>query len=144
MNKWISLLLIPALLPVSGAAADTLRPHAPPSGSEAPDTLKIAVASTGSAADAAISLEAARAPYFLIFDQAGELMDVVENRDLPAQRAGAQVAQLLKERGVTHFIAGRFGQNLLNALRAAGIGRVEKTGTADEAVKQLLKGPGKE
>jgi predicted Fe-Mo cluster-binding NifX family protein len=122
-----------------GAAAHDLRGELViPGTTDDADTLKVAVASTGPAADAAISQEAARAPYILIFDQKGELVGVVENRDLPAQRAGGQVALLLKERGVTHFIAGRFGQNLVNALNEAGIERVEKTGPALEAVRQLI------
>jgi len=48
------------------------------------------------------------------------------------------VALLLKERGVTHYIAGRFGQNLISALDEAEIKRVEKTGPAREAVRQLI------
>jgi hypothetical protein len=41
---------------------------------------------------------------------------------------------------VTHYIAGRFGQNLINALDEAEIARVENTGPANEAVRQLIGG----
>jgi|GEM_PF-694934 len=139
MKRRILAITALAALWTFGAAAHHLRGEgAIPGTTEDADTLKVAVASTGPGADAAISQEAARAPYILIFDQRGELVDVVENRDLPAQRAGGQVALLLKERGVTHYIAGRFGQNLVNALNEAEIAGVEKSGPAREAVRQLI------
>jgi predicted Fe-Mo cluster-binding NifX family protein len=139
MKRRILVITALAALWTFGAAAHNLRGEgAIPGTTEGTDTLKVAVASTGPGADAAISQEAARAPYILIFDQKGELVDVVENRDVPAQRAGGQVALLLKEKGVTHFIAGQFGRNLISALEEAEIKRVEKTGPALEAVKQLI------
>ena len=138
MKPCISMLAALALLPVSGVPAGAWELGVASTDPVASDTLRIAVAATGPAADAVISTEAARAPYILIFDHRGELVEAMENRDVPAQRAGAQVALALKERGVTHYIAGRFGRNLINALEAADIERLERTGSANEAVKQLI------
>lgn len=138
MKRWTVVLGVLALVLISIATARSLRGGEAYAGPVVADTMKIGVASTGSAADAAISQEAARAPYILIFDQEGNLLDAVENRGLPAQRASAQVVLMLKERGVTHYIAGRFGQNLINALNQAGIKRVEKTGPAQEAVREIV------
>ncbi len=138
MKRCILVLAALALFPVSGSAAPMADMRATSLGPEATQPVKIGVASTGPAADAPISDEAARAPYILIFDDEGELVEVMENRDLPARQAGQQLGPVLQEKGVTHYVAQRFGQNLITALRAVDIKRVEKTGPADEAVKQLL------
>jgi predicted Fe-Mo cluster-binding NifX family protein len=138
MKRWTVVLGVLALVLISVATARTVPGGEAYAGPIAADTMKIGVASTGSAADAAISQEAARAPYILIFDHAGDLVEVIENRGLPAQRASAQVVLMLKERGVTHFIAGQFGRNLINALNEAGIERLEKTGSAQGAVSQII------
>ncbi len=123
MRRGILGLAAIALLPILGAATGPVR---------------IGVASSGTAADATISTEAARAPYILLFDENGELVEVVENRGLGARQAGPQVALNLQQQGVTHFIAERFGPNLLRALDRAGIKHVAKTGAANEAVRQLI------
>lgn len=125
MKRFALVLAAILLFPVPGAEAQTP---------------KYAVASTGSAADAAVSDQAARAPYILIFDDEGRLTDVVEDRNIPARSAGAHTARVLGERGVTHFIAQRFGPNLTRALDQAGIECVEMSGPADEAVKKLMSG----
>ncbi|MFO7767750.1 MAG: NifB/NifX family molybdenum-iron cluster-binding protein [bacterium] len=109
------------------------------SGAEA-DTARFGVASTGREAGAKISKEASRAPYILIFDHEGGLIEVFENRGLPTRRAGPHIARILKDRKVTHYIAEQFGRNLARALDGAEIERVEKTGAADEAVKQVIEG----
>lgn len=140
MKECVLVFAVTALLPVSGALAHTHEIGAGSIGPAAGDTVRIAVAATGAAADATISREAARAPYILVFDHQGEFIEAMENREVPAQRAGAQIALTLKERGVTHYIAGRFGQNLINALDEAEIARVENTGPANEAVRQLIGG----
>lgn len=103
------------------------------------DDIVIGVASTGEAASSEISDEASRAPYFLVFDGSGTLVEAVENRDVAARRAGPQTAQLLKERGVTHYVAVQFGRNLIRALDDAGIIRMERSGAAAEVVKELVK-----
>jgi len=110
-----------------------------PSAGTVPDTVKIGVASSGRESDAMISTQAARAPYILIFDQEARCVEVVEDRDVPDRRAGPRLARTLKEKKVTHYIAGRFGQNLVRALDEVEIEHVSKTGAADKAVEQLLK-----
>lgn len=138
MRRSTLVLAVLALFPASGSATAMADMRATSLGPEATQPIKIGVASTGPAADASISDEAARAPYILIFDHEGDLVEVMDNRDLPARQAGQQLGSALQEKGVTHYVAQRFGENLINALRAADIEWVEKTGPADEAVKQLL------
>lgn len=102
------------------------------------DSPRIAVASEGSEADSEISGMAARAPFLLIFDHEAKLVETVDNRDLPRGGAGTQTARLLAGKGVTHFVAVRFGPNLTQALDAAGIEYVEMEGSALEAVREIL------
>lgn len=124
MNICVLILASIGFLPVSGTGADTAR---------------VAVASTGRTADAKISSQASRAPYILVFDREARLVEVIENRDVAARRAGPQLALKLKGKKVSHYIAEKFGPNLVRALDSEEIEHVEKTGPADEAVRQLLK-----
>ena len=124
MNGCILILATIVLLPTSGAGADTV---------------KIGVASTGREVHAMISNQASRAPYILIFDQKAQLIKVIENRDVAARGAGGQIALTLKGMKVTHYIAGRFGDNLVRALDEAKIKHFQSTGAVDEAVKQLIR-----
>lgn len=124
MRKWITILATLGFLPVLG-------------GSTGP--VKIGVASSGPGPEADISAEASRAPYILLFDENGGLVEVVDNGGVGAQRAGPQIALALKGKGVTHYIAQRFGPNLVRALDGAGIEHVAKSGVAQEAVAQLIR-----
>jgi predicted Fe-Mo cluster-binding NifX family protein len=119
----LALLAVLCLLPLLNASTD------PP---------RIAVASEGSEASSEISGMAARAPFILIFDHEANLVETLDNRDLPRGGAGTQTARVLAEKGITHFVAVRFGPNLTRGLDAAGIEYVEMEGTASEAVREIL------
>lgn len=106
------------------------------------DPPRIALAAEGSEAASEISGMAARAPFLLIFDHEGNLVETVDNRGLPRGGAGTQTAHLLSEKGVTHFVAVRFGPNLTQGLDSAGIEYVEMEGSAQEAVREILEGDG--
>lgn len=99
---------------------------------------RIAVACSGPEVDAEISQRAARAPYILIFDHEANLVETVDHRDVPAGGAGPQTAGLLEGKDVTHFVATRFGPNLIRGLETAGIEHVVMEGSAQEAVRELL------
>lgn len=99
---------------------------------------RIAVACSEPDVDAEISQRAARAPYILIFDHEANLVETLDNRDVQAGGAGLQTAGLLQGKEVTHFVATRFGPNLIRGLEAAGIEYVEMEGSAQEAVRELL------
>ena len=83
--------------------------------------MKIAVASDSKDIEGNISMQAARAPYFLIFED-GEIIEVISN---PFSRggggAGWSVAKLLADKGVEKFIAGNIGENMKEALGERGI-----------------------
>ena len=102
-------------------------------------TIKIAVASSGQAKDAAISRQAGRAPFFLFFDDRGNFLESMEN---PARgksrRAGPGAALFLADQGVTLVIAGEFGNKMKKALEEHHIGYIEKKGVADHAVQTII------
>lgn len=99
--------------------------------------VKIGVAAQAPQADAQISEVAARAPYFVIFDGQGNLLETVAN---PYQQAGGgagpQVVEFLAAKGVKIVIAGEFGAKMAAAMQANGMTARRATGmSAADAVK---------
>ncbi len=99
----------------------------------------IAVAAVDRTGNSQISQIAAHAPYYLIFDKNGQLLEVVSNpfRDA-ARRAGPQVAALLAEKNVTVMVACDFGPKLIIALDEKGINHHAATGVVQKAIQKLL------
>ncbi len=100
---------------------------------------KIAVASSGKTLKASVSNEAARCPYYLIFDSKRELIEVIDNPYGDASGgAGPSAAKFLFQKGVTIIIAGNFGSKMTNTLESNGITHFEFKGSVDDAVKRVL------
>ena len=103
------------------------------------DSMKIAVATTGPEKDAAISKQTGRAPFFLFFDDKGNLLEAIEN---PAkdQYGGISrsISLFLADKGVTLVIAGNIGHKMKQALRDYQIEYIEKTGAAYNAVQTTI------
>lgn len=105
------------------------------------DKGNIAVAGDGKTAAAQVSGEAARAPYFLIFDRSGALVEAVENpHKEAARRAGASVVPFLAKKGVTFIVAGNFGKHMIQAMQSQGMQYVEFQGSAEAALNKVLEG----
>lgn len=101
--------------------------------------MKIGVAAQAPQADALISPVAARAPYFLIFDGQGLLLETLVNEAVSAKGgAGQEAAELLHGRGVRLFVAGRVGGRMRGALESHNIAIHEKTGVAHETVRTII------
>ncbi len=99
---------------------------------------KYAVASNGAAKEANISDQAARAPFYLLFDRSGNLLEALRNPfSDTAGRAAPQAAQFLAEAGVTTLIAERFGHKLVSELISKEIGHLESKGSVESAIKSL-------
>ena len=97
---------------------------------------KIAVASNGQEKSGQVSMEAGRAPYYLIFDKAGNLLETAVNPHAGAAGgAGGSTAGFLAEKKVNMVIAGRFGSKMAAALKAAEIKYIEKQGIAIDVIK---------
>ena len=104
------------------------------------EKMKIAVASCDKTAKASVSNEAAKCPYYLIFDSKGKLAEVIDNPYRDASRgAGPSAANFLAQQGVTLVIAGNFGSKMINTLKNKGITHFEFKGRVNEAVKRVLK-----
>ncbi len=117
------------LCPVMGSAVST-------------EKMKIAVASCDKTAEASVSNEAAKCPYYLMFDSKGEMTGVIDNPYGDASRgAGPSAANFLAQKGVTIVIAGNFGSKMINTLKNKGITHFEFKGRADDAVKRALNKP---
>lgn len=98
-----------------------------------------AVAAESESPDAQVSAQAARCPWFLLFDAQGNLVEAVAN---PHQRAaggaGPQAAEFLASKGVQTVIAGEFGQKMADALKHRGMTFHTATGRAAESVRTIL------
>jgi len=98
----------------------------------------IAVAADGETVGASVSKQAARCPYFLLFDEQGVLVEAVPNPyQQAAGGAGPQAVDFLAAKGVRTVIAGEFGSRMSAALQAKGMVFRTATGVAADAVRQL-------
>lgn len=119
----LALLLFSALL-VSAATAMAAGPAS------------VAVAAEGSTPAAMISAVAARSPYFLFFDEKGDLVEAVANPYLQVSGgAGPQVVEFLAAKGIKTIFAGEFGAKMAGAMRTKGIASRIATGRAADAIR---------
>jgi predicted Fe-Mo cluster-binding NifX family protein len=105
----------------------------------AEDKGKIAVAAEETTAAAQVSGVAARSPYFLIFDPAGALLEAVENpyRET-GRKAGVSVVPFLAQKRVTTVVAGKFGKNMIQAMKERNIKYMEFQGNTEAALQRVL------
>jgi len=105
------------------------------------DTQKIAVASGGKTVKSSVSTQAAKCPYYLIFDNQRKLIEVLDNPYMHARRgAGPSAAHLLAKRGATMVIAGNFGSKMVHTLKSKNITHFQFKGSVVDAVKKALDG----
>jgi len=103
------------------------------------ENMKIAVAADSKDAKASVSNKAAKCPYYLIFNNKGKLVEVIDNPySNTSGGAGPSAANFLARRGVTILIAGDFGSKMINTLENKGVTHFEFKGLADNAVKKVL------
>jgi predicted Fe-Mo cluster-binding NifX family protein len=109
----------------------------------AAEPLKIAVASAGEDASANVGPTATRSPYYLIFDSKGKLVEIIENsymKTRPGSGACLEAMKMLAGKGVTHVIAGAFGQRTSAAVRVNGMKQIYGLGTVQNAILELIRG----
>jgi predicted Fe-Mo cluster-binding NifX family protein len=100
---------------------------------------KYVIATNGATKVSIISDLAARAPFYLLFDQSGTLLEALKNpiADTPG-RAAPQAAEFLAEAGVTKLVAEKFGRKMVSELASKGIDHLELKGTVESAIRRLL------
>ena len=100
----------------------------------------IAVASLDRTEKSQVSDRAARAPYYLLFDESGKLLEVIVNPFYDSARsAGPKVANLLIGKNVTIVVAEDFGSKMITALDKEGINYYKASGIVKEAVEELIR-----
>jgi predicted Fe-Mo cluster-binding NifX family protein len=100
--------------------------------------MKIAIAATVPDQGGEISRHGARAAYYLVFDEAATLREVIQNPFKDYDRAvGVRVADYLAEKAVDVLAAGNFGVGFVKALDAKGVGHIESEGNIAHAAKDL-------
>jgi len=101
------------------------------------DEARVAVAAEAARAEALVSPVAARAPYILLFDATGTLVESHPN-PVAAQAGGAgpALARWLAEQKAGTLIAGDFGAKLAQALQERRIRMLTASGPAAQAVKK--------
>ena len=101
---------------------------------------KLAVAAEGSEASASISMNAARAPFYLIFEQSGRMIMSLKNTAAEeSSGASSKAVKLLQEYGVGTLVAGDFGGKMLSAMKEQDIKHVIATGTVADTIGGLTK-----
>jgi predicted Fe-Mo cluster-binding NifX family protein len=100
--------------------------------------VKIAVASDTSNMNAEVSMHGARAAFYLVFDDTGNLIRKLDNPFASIQRgAGPRVAGFLADAGIDTVVAGEFGPRFETELEGIGIKILRKAGTVKDVVKKL-------
>lgn len=99
---------------------------------------RIGVAAEGETGEAKVSAVAARAPYLLIFDRSGKLLETVDNPYKTAKGgAGTSGVPFLAQKGVTIVVTGELGEKMIQAMKEKGIKYLEFKGNAEEALKKV-------
>jgi len=99
----------------------------------------IAVATLDKTEDSQIGDKAARAPYYLIFDKSGNLLEIISNPFRDATRGtGPKVADFLASKNVSVVVANDFGHKMISALDEKGIGYHEASGIVKNVVEDLI------
>ena len=104
------------------------------------EKMKIAVAANSKTAKASVSNMAAKCPYYHIFNNKGELIEVIDNPYRDTSRgAGPLAANFLVQRDIDIIVAESFGSKMIDALRNSGKTHFEFKGRVDDAIKKVLK-----
>jgi predicted Fe-Mo cluster-binding NifX family protein len=103
----------------------------------------IAIPVRGTAPDAPVEMRFARAPHFLLFDEARGEWRALENSQVlnAPQGAGIQAAETLVRAGVTAVLTAHCGPKAFRVLQAAGVTvYLGAAGTATEALQAFQAG----
>ena len=101
--------------------------------------MKIAIATENNDPTAEISSQGARALFFLIFGEDGNLSEIIENPYVNNEtHVGPDVANFLNKMHVTKVVAGRFGPKFKEGLEKEDVECIEQTGFAAQVAKELF------
>jgi len=98
----------------------------------------VAVAANGKTVSAAVSSQAGRSPFFLLFDRQGALIEAADNPYKDAGNAGIPTLEFLAGKGAKAVVAEGFGPRIIEVMKSKGMRPVEFKGNAKDAVKKAL------
>jgi predicted Fe-Mo cluster-binding NifX family protein len=101
---------------------------------------KIMVATKQKSPEAEVSELAAQAPYLLIFDNKGKLVEAIENPLKGNIESGKLMLGFMLEKGVTAIIGKDYCGDIIGIYKDKGITPYNFEGSAAEAVTKLLEG----
>ena len=99
---------------------------------------RIAVAAEKKMPDAAVSSQAGRSSFFLLFDEKGTFLEAIVNPYTEAKSRGIAVADFLAAKGITAVVAGSFGDRITEGMKNKGIRALTFKGKAADAVNKIL------
>ena len=103
--------------------------------------MRVAIASVAPRELSQISMHAARAPFYLIYDERGSVVEVAPNPFVQVERdAAPQAATWLAQRAVTVLVAGDLGPAFKEELTKHNIRYLERSGKVFDVVKELNSG----
>lgn len=101
--------------------------------------MSIAIAATAPERDGQIAMHGARAPFYLLFDERGDMLEAAANPVVQvAGGAAPKAAQFLEEKGVTLLAAGDFGETFITELEERGIHHAQLSGSISDAIAELI------
>jgi predicted Fe-Mo cluster-binding NifX family protein len=120
-----------ATAPAAGAAATATK---------APQKQLFAIAGNGKEPTAQIPYLAARATHYHLYDENGNLVEILANPFLSMEaNIGPAAAKMLAERGVTVLVAGMVGPKMKDVVVASKMRFVARKGTVQGVVDELKK-----
>jgi len=99
---------------------------------------RIAVATDEKMPNAAVSSQAGRSSFFLLFNEKGLFLEAIGNPYTKAKSRGIAVTDFLAAKGVTAVVAGSFGDRITEGMKNKGIRALTFKGKAADAVKKIL------
>ena len=101
--------------------------------------MPIAIAATAPELNGQIAMHGARAPFYLLFDEQGNMLEVLANPVVQAEGGAApQAALFLADKGVTLLAAGDFGSRFVSELEEKGIGHAQMSGLIADVIVELI------
>jgi predicted Fe-Mo cluster-binding NifX family protein len=100
----------------------------------------ICVATKEKSPETAVSELAAQAPYFLIFDEKGNLIETIDNPFKGKNEAGKLMLAFLVDKSVTAIIGRDYCGDIIGMLKNKGITAYNFEGSAAEAAAKVVEG----
>lgn len=86
-----------------------------------------------------VSEVAGRAPYYLIFNESGNLLEEIPNSFMQESGgAGVAVAEMLAGKEITVVVAGDFGRKMMDALEDRRISYYQEKGSIKEVLEKII------